>query len=64
MLPCTPQSLLSQGGGGNPPPPPMKHEILKNFPVENEVREILAGLAAEIQWSEFQYFWLFTYRLK
>jgi ubiquinone/menaquinone biosynthesis C-methylase UbiE len=41
-----------------------EHEVLKNFPSEKEVREIIADLAAEISWTELQYYWFLTYKLK
>ena len=40
------------------------HEVLKNFPSENEVRDILADSATEICWTELPYYWFLTYRLK
>ncbi len=41
-----------------------EHEVLKNFPSEKEVREIIADSAAEISWTELQYYWFLTYGLK
>jgi ubiquinone/menaquinone biosynthesis C-methylase UbiE len=41
-----------------------EHEVLKNFPSEKEVREIIADLAAEISWTELQYYWFLAYKLK
>jgi ubiquinone/menaquinone biosynthesis C-methylase UbiE len=41
-----------------------EHEVLKNFPAENEVKSILAGRATDIRWTELPYYWLLTYRLK
>jgi demethylmenaquinone methyltransferase/2-methoxy-6-polyprenyl-1,4-benzoquinol methylase len=41
-----------------------EHEVLKNFPSKKEVREIIADLAAEIYWTELQYYWFLTYKLK
>jgi hypothetical protein len=41
-----------------------KHEVLKNFPCEKEVREMIAGLAVEISWTELQYYWFLKYKLK
>jgi demethylmenaquinone methyltransferase/2-methoxy-6-polyprenyl-1,4-benzoquinol methylase len=41
-----------------------EHEVLKNFPSEKEVREIIADLTAEISWTELQYYWFLTYKLK
>lgn len=40
------------------------HEVLKNFPSEKEVKNILSEMAAvEIQWTELPYYWFLTYRL-
>lgn len=41
-----------------------EHEVLKNFPAENEVKRILAGRATDIRWTELPYYWFLTYRLK
>jgi len=41
-----------------------EHEVLKNFPSEKEVRDIIANLAADISWAELQYYWFLTYKLK
>ena len=41
-----------------------EHEVLKNFPSEKEVREVITDLAGEISWTELQYYWFLTYRLK
>jgi demethylmenaquinone methyltransferase/2-methoxy-6-polyprenyl-1,4-benzoquinol methylase len=41
-----------------------EHEVLKNFPSEKEVREVITDLAVEISWTELQYYWFLTYRLK
>ena len=41
-----------------------EYEVLKNFPSEREVREIIADLTAEISWTELQYYWFLTYKLK
>ena len=40
------------------------HEVLKNFPSESEMKNILAGSATEIRWMELPYYWFLTYRLK
>jgi demethylmenaquinone methyltransferase/2-methoxy-6-polyprenyl-1,4-benzoquinol methylase len=40
-----------------------RHEVLKNFPSEAAVREVLAGVATDIRWTELPYYWLLTYRL-
>jgi SAM-dependent methyltransferase len=39
-------------------------EVLKNFPDRQEVGAILSGLATDIEWTELQYYWLLTYRIK
>ena len=41
-----------------------EHEVLKNFPSKKEVRERIADLAVEFSWTELQYYWFLTYRLK
>ena len=41
-----------------------EYEILKNFPDEKEAKRILADAAVEICWTELQYYWLLTYKLK
>jgi demethylmenaquinone methyltransferase/2-methoxy-6-polyprenyl-1,4-benzoquinol methylase len=41
-----------------------EHEILKNFPSEKEVREVITDLAVEISRTELQYYWFLTYKLK
>ncbi len=41
-----------------------EHEVLKNFPSETELKNILAGSATEIRWTELPYYWFLTYRLK
>ncbi|HUC84811.1 MAG TPA: class I SAM-dependent methyltransferase [Candidatus Acidoferrales bacterium] len=40
-----------------------QYEVLKNFPSENEVKGLLAGVASEICWTELQYYWFLKYRL-
>lgn len=39
------------------------HRVLKNFPSEPELRQILAGAAEEIQFHEWEYFWAIEYAL-
>lgn len=39
------------------------HEVLKNFPSENEVKSILAVAATEWRWTERPYYWFLTYKL-
>jgi demethylmenaquinone methyltransferase/2-methoxy-6-polyprenyl-1,4-benzoquinol methylase len=41
-----------------------QHEILKNFPTETEIRNLLENLAVEIRWTGLPYYWFLTYRLK
>ena len=41
-----------------------KHEVLKNFPDENEVRAVIGASAAEIRRAELPYYWFLTYKLK
>lgn len=40
------------------------HEVLKNFPSENEVKALLSGVAADCRWTDLPYYWFLTYRLK
>lgn len=39
------------------------HEVLKNFPAEGEVRSLLTGSVTDLEWRQFDYYWLLTYRL-
>jgi ubiquinone/menaquinone biosynthesis C-methylase UbiE len=39
-----------------------EHEVLKNFPTEDETKYLLAGSAGEIRWMELPYYWFLTYR--
>jgi ubiquinone/menaquinone biosynthesis C-methylase UbiE len=41
-----------------------EYEVLKNFPDGKEMRKIIGDMAGEICWTELQYFWLLTYKLK
>jgi ubiquinone/menaquinone biosynthesis C-methylase UbiE len=41
-----------------------EYEVLKNFPDEKETRKIIGDSAVEICWTELQYYWLLTYKLK
>ena len=41
-----------------------EHEVVKNFPSESEMKNILADSATEIHWRELPYYWFLTYRLK
>jgi len=40
-----------------------RHEVLKNFPSETELREVLAPHATEVEYRDFGYFWCVTYRV-
>ena len=40
------------------------HEILKNFPVENELAEKVSPFARQFEYTELDYFWLAEYVLK
>ena len=37
------------------------HQVLKNFPTENELRELVAGLGAHPAFTEWQYYWAFEF---
>jgi ubiquinone/menaquinone biosynthesis C-methylase UbiE len=41
-----------------------EYEVLKNFPDEKKAEKIIGDSAVEICWTELQYYWLLTYRLK
>jgi ubiquinone/menaquinone biosynthesis C-methylase UbiE len=41
-----------------------EYEVLKNFPDEKEAKRILVDSAVEICWTELQYYWFLTYKLK
>jgi demethylmenaquinone methyltransferase/2-methoxy-6-polyprenyl-1,4-benzoquinol methylase len=41
-----------------------EHEILKNFPTENEAGNFLDDSAVEVRWMELPYYWFLSYRLK
>jgi SAM-dependent methyltransferase len=41
-----------------------EHEILKNFPTEREVRNVLDDAAVEFCWTALAHYWLLTYRLQ
>jgi SAM-dependent methyltransferase len=41
-----------------------EHEILKNFPNENEIRAAVENSSAEISWTELTYYWILAYKLK
>lgn len=40
------------------------HEVLKNFPDETEVREVLADRATDLHWTQLKYYWLIEGRVK
>jgi SAM-dependent methyltransferase len=37
------------------------HRVLKNFPSELELRQAVAGVASEVRFHEWQYFWALEY---
>lgn len=39
------------------------HRVLKNFPGEAELRELLAPMARDVRWQNLQNFWLLDYEL-
>jgi demethylmenaquinone methyltransferase/2-methoxy-6-polyprenyl-1,4-benzoquinol methylase len=39
------------------------HEVLKNFPTGPELRGRLARFGADVTFSEYEYYWLATYRI-
>lgn len=39
------------------------HRVLKNFPGEAELRELLAPMARNVRWQNLQNFWLLDYEL-
>jgi hypothetical protein len=41
-----------------------EHEIIKNFPDENEIRKSLTPHSEEIQYYLFKYFWCAVYKIK
>jgi demethylmenaquinone methyltransferase/2-methoxy-6-polyprenyl-1,4-benzoquinol methylase len=41
-----------------------EYEVLKNFPDKKEAEKIISDSAVEICWTELQYYWLLTYKLK
>lgn len=38
------------------------HRVLKNFPLEQRLRELLEGLGEQFEWIELEYYWLAQYR--
>jgi demethylmenaquinone methyltransferase/2-methoxy-6-polyprenyl-1,4-benzoquinol methylase len=41
-----------------------EYEVLKHFPDKMEAKRILTDSAIEICWTELEYYWLLTYKLK
>ena len=41
-----------------------QYEVLKNFPNKSEAREFIGNSVAEFSWTELQYYWFLTYKLK
>jgi demethylmenaquinone methyltransferase/2-methoxy-6-polyprenyl-1,4-benzoquinol methylase len=39
------------------------HEVLKNFPTQPDLRARLGRLGTEVTFSEYEYYWLATYRI-
>jgi len=39
-----------------------QHEVLKNFPTEARMQELLTGLGQDLDWRELDYFWTLSYR--
>ena len=39
------------------------YEVMKNFPSENELREVLDGVAKDITYHSFHYFWTCAYHI-
>lgn len=39
-----------------------KHEIIKNYPTEDELRALLEGRASGVSFTNLKYFWILTYR--
>lgn len=37
------------------------HRVLKNFPSERSLREAVAGIATDVEYHEWQYFWALEY---
>jgi SAM-dependent methyltransferase len=40
------------------------HEVLKNFPTEEELQQAVAGMAEGAAFRALHYYWTFTYRVK
>ncbi|MFY7865272.1 class I SAM-dependent methyltransferase [Roseateles sp.] len=41
-----------------------QHEVMKNFPSEARMRELLGAQVSEFEWTELDYFWTLSYRLR
>jgi SAM-dependent methyltransferase len=39
------------------------HEVLKNFPTQDEILTLLAGVAARIEWRQLDYYWILKYHV-
>ena len=39
------------------------HRVLKNFPSETELREAVSGMASDVGYREWEYFWALEYRV-
>jgi ubiquinone/menaquinone biosynthesis C-methylase UbiE len=37
------------------------HRVLKNFPTEQELRQVISGLGHNAQYRQFKYYWAFQY---
>jgi demethylmenaquinone methyltransferase/2-methoxy-6-polyprenyl-1,4-benzoquinol methylase len=37
------------------------HRVLKNFPSQAELRQAVAGMASEVRFHEWQYYWALEY---
>jgi SAM-dependent methyltransferase len=40
-----------------------EHEVLKNFPSEQQVRDVLPEAVSDVRWIEFPHYWFLSYRL-
>ncbi|MBC5993873.1 class I SAM-dependent methyltransferase [Pontibacter cellulosilyticus] len=38
------------------------HEVLKNFPIEGQLRQLLQGIATDIELTNFTHYWVITYK--
>ncbi|WP_299817783.1 class I SAM-dependent methyltransferase [uncultured Pontibacter sp.] len=38
------------------------HQVLKNFPTENQLRQLLQGIATDIRFVNLTYYWVLTYK--